>query len=408
VCEKNIFQASKTVAEFGGEFVIMKKGTVLVVLILILMLVSLTPVPVSAGGQANELGLILPNYAKRYYDSDGYLIGAVVQDPNEVDSCPNVDSYDAEEYLPAARIRKIPEGLEVQQIADGHVESSIVISDVDLIKHFGSVEAMNVWIDQSVEQAERVSEGVSRHPGVEPAPEWWYPQTWWEKEYTEVVTHQWTNIAELYSGKLMRNHLRLKMNTGTQTVTKVGGGGFSYGSAVTYSKTWVTDLYAQPWQTFTVKVMMDYTYEYWVQYINTGWGIYEIGSKRIWWCSMLRGGTVELTYPYPDIDRDKPSSDDSVSLNPGQTKTVIYQSLSGTQFSFDIALKLKKKWFPDQIIELEVPIISFTYLDGHFSSYEAVYELTSTANYYHVWDIYEFGMNYGTTSGFVPAFTLIA
>jgi len=75
-------------------------------------------------------------------------------------------------------------------------------------------------------------------------------------------------------------------------------------------------------------------------------------------------------------------------------------------FEFDVGVHLKKKWFPNDLVELDVPIISYASIQGHFSDYEAVYELTSTANYFHIWDMYEFGKNYGTTSGFVPTFEI--
>ncbi|TFG11325.1 hypothetical protein EU537_12640 [Candidatus Thorarchaeota archaeon] len=372
--------------------------------VLFLTIFIFAPEPAAAGGNNGDLESILPTHAIRYYNADGKLIGAAVQNPNEISNCEPVNAYNASEYLPSVRARRIPKGLEFQLITDDRIEKTKVITESRLSQMYGSIYDFDKWFEE--EKLQTVAT-MNNEKAQNASIEWIFPTYWWEKEYTEVLDHQWTNIAELYSGKLLRNHLRLKMTSGTYTVTRLDFGPLSKGSEVTYAKTWVTDLYAQPWQTFTIEVMMDYTYEYWVQYVRFGGSPASVLSeKQIWWCSLLRGGTVELTYPYPDIDRAKTYSDDAVSLEPGESKEVIYNEFNYKSFEFDVGVHLKKKWFPNNLVELDVPIISYTSIEGHFTNYEAVYELTSTANYFHIWDMYEFGKNYGTTSGFVPTFEI--
>jgi len=58
------------------------------------------------------------------------------------------------------------------------------------------------------------------------------------------------------------------------------------------------------------------------------------------------------------------------------------------------------------VVEFEVPLVAITLMTGSYIASEAVYTLTSTANCYHIWDIYEFGGNTGTTNGFVPTFSV--
>ncbi|TFG27833.1 hypothetical protein EU528_12185 [Candidatus Thorarchaeota archaeon] len=147
-------------------------------------------------------------------------------------------------------------------------------------------------------------------------------------------------------------------------------------------------------------------YEYWEAWMYVPWFI--VGSQQIWKCSGIRGGTIELCSPSPDIHRSKTSSDDSVSLNPKQTKYLIYNQMSDKSFKFDVGAKLKRPWTGPigTVVEFEVPLISISHITGHYSDTETVYTLTSTANYYHIWDIYEFGCNYGTSGGFVPTFSV--
>ena len=87
---------------------------------------------------------------------------------------------------------------------------------------------------------------------------------------------------------------------------------------------------------------------------------------------------------------------------------MIFSSLAGTEFKFDVGAKLKGPWEGPLgvIVEFEVPLVAITYMSGSYTASEAVYTLTSTANYYHIWDIYEFGSNTGTTAGFVPTFSV--
>jgi hypothetical protein len=193
------------------------------------------------------------------------------------------------------------------------------------------------------------------------------------------------------------------MDSGSTTVTRGSLGGFTYSSDVLYSKSWTTDLYAYQWQSFTIRMMMDFRYEYWELIF---WGT-PINFQQKWICERIRGGTLGLAAPYPDIGRDKTLSDDTVILNPRQTKYLTYGSLVGSSFSFDVGVNLKKVWAGQLAnIELDVPIIAVSHLGGHYASGEAVYRLTSTANYEHTWEIYEFGYNYGTVAGWVPTFSL--
>jgi len=83
-------------------------------------------------------------------------------------------------------------------------------------------------------------------------------------------------------------------------------------------------------------------------------------------------------------------------------------SITDKSFKFDVGVKLKRPLTGPigTVTEFEVLLISISHISGHYDNYEAVYSLTSTANYYHIWEIYDFGCNYGTAVGFVPTFSV--
>ncbi|TFH01066.1 MAG: hypothetical protein E4H14_18995, partial [Candidatus Thorarchaeota archaeon] len=77
----------------------MYRKSIMIGLILFVIIFSMNPVSSANAGNNKQPGHDLPAYATKYYNSQGELIGAVVNDPAKIEDCLPVKQPNSRDLL---------------------------------------------------------------------------------------------------------------------------------------------------------------------------------------------------------------------------------------------------------------------------------------------------------------------
>jgi hypothetical protein len=369
------------------------------------IVVSLSiPITETHSTDAVICGVHLPANAVLYYDDNGNLVGAKVDDPNTPEVIEPDNPFHAEDHLPEVKYRRNGLGIDVDFIQGGVTISTRHIDHDDMVSHFGSAEMVEAILQQLDDLESRTVASCSDKTGPiaipcdTPGPIG--PICYWRLDKAFMMPEIWTDVAEIYSAAGLENHLRLKMSTGARHVRSISGGPLTYGEQKSFTVWSVSDFYCSDGQTRTIEYLFDYTYEHWSWCTIGGCPLGETWEN--WYPSKFYGSSGRMRSPYPDANRTKSSSDDTLTLNPmAGNKAVPYDGIEMKEFGYEWGAKLNGSW---KSYGGSVPIFSFSDITGLYSVSEVVYEFYNPTNYYRQWEVYEWDSNIGTSRGWVMSF----
>ena len=164
-------------------------------------------------------GVQLPANAVLYYDDNGNLVGAKVDDPNTPEVIRSDNPFHAEDHLSKVKYRRNGLGIDVDFIQGGAIISTRHIDHEDLVSHFGSAEKVEAILQQLDDAESRTEASYSDRTGPIARPDDTSgpigPFGYWRFDTTYITDFTWTKVAEIYSASGLQNHLSLKMSAGS-------------------------------------------------------------------------------------------------------------------------------------------------------------------------------------------------
>ncbi|TFG27834.1 hypothetical protein EU528_12190 [Candidatus Thorarchaeota archaeon] len=162
----------------------MNRRNIVIVLVLFVIVFPTNPVTSVSAESVKQPGYDLPTYADRYYNSNGELIGAVVNDPTEIGDCLPVNQENSRDLLHNIKLKRSGSDLTALTIdKNGKLIDSRVFSFQDLVNQAGSIDKANALIERIPD----FQSGSELNPIDELD---WISQPHWEKKYSEEITHQ--------------------------------------------------------------------------------------------------------------------------------------------------------------------------------------------------------------------------
>ena len=356
------------------------------------IVVSLSiPITETHSTDAVICGVHLPANAVLYYDDNGNLVGAKVDDPNTPEVIEPDNPFHAEDHLPEVKYRRNGLGIDVDFIQGGVTISTRHIDHDDMVSHFGSAEMVEAILQQLDDAESRTVASYSDRTGPiaipcdTPGPIG--PIYCWHLDTTYTLRYIWTRVAEIFSATYLENHLRHRMSGGAKIVSSINAGPLAYGGNESFTKG-TSDFYVSGGQTRTIEYIFVYTYEHWSW--STIGGVPTGETREYWYPTELHGLSGRLSSPSPDANKTKVFPDGILVLDPKQDKDLTYGNIEVKKFSYKWGAKLNGSW---RSYGGSVPIFSFSDITGLYSASEAVHKVYNPTDYYHEWNMYEWGSN---------------